>query len=96
MSRIDLNEPYESYLQSLVEAGLYRSITAATEAAIHKQMIEDEKMRLASVSAAIAAGEADIRAGRTVSYRPGLMAEISEKGRQAALDGKSVKPDVRK
>jgi len=56
MSRIDLNEPYKNYLQSLVDAGLYRSITAATEAAIHKQMIEDEKLRLSSIGIAIAKG----------------------------------------
>jgi Arc/MetJ-type ribon-helix-helix transcriptional regulator len=95
MSRIDLNEPYEKYLQSLVEAGLYRSITAATEAAIHRQMIEDEKLRLSSIGAAIAKGEADIQAGRTRLYNSNLMAEISQKGKQSAIDGKTVKPDVR-
>ena len=95
MSRIDLNEPYENYLQGLVEAGLYRSITAATEAAIHRQMIEDEKLRLSSIGAAIAKGEADIQAGRTRLYKSNLMAEISRKGKQSAIDGKTVKPDVR-
>lgn len=95
MSRIDLNEPYENYLQSLVEAGLYRSITAATEAAIHKQMIEDEKLRLSSIGAAIAKGEADIQAGRTIRYTSNLMSEISQKGKQSAIDEKAVKQDVR-
>ena len=95
MARIDINDPYENYLKSLVDAGLFRSVTAAAENAIHKQMIEDEKLRLASISAAIAKGEADIQAGRTVRYTPNLMAEISEKGKQAALVGKPVKSEVK-
>jgi len=95
MSRIDLNDPYTDYLQGQVEAGLFRSVTAAAEAAIHRQMIEDEKLRLSSIGSAIAKGEADIQAGRTIPYTPNLMAEISKKGKQAAIDGKTIKPDVR-
>lgn len=95
MSRIDLNDPYNDYLQSQVESGLFRSVTAAAEAAIHRQMLEDEKLRLSSIGAAIAKGEADIQAGRTISYTPNLMAEISKKGKQDAIDGKIIKPDVR-
>lgn len=95
MSRIDLNDPYTDYLQSQVEAGLFRSVTAAAEAAIYRQMIEDEKLRLSSIGSAIAKGEADIQAGRTISYTPSLMAEISEKGKKAAIEGKPIKPDVR-
>ena len=94
MSRIDLNNPYTDYLQSQVEAGLFRSVTAAAEAAIHKQMIEDEKLRLSSIGSAIAKGEADIQAGRTIAFTPNLMAEISARGKQAAIGGKTVKPDV--
>ena len=40
MARIDISQPYEAYLQSQVENGLYRSITAAAEAAIKKEMDE--------------------------------------------------------
>lgn len=94
MSRIDLNDPYKDYLQSQVKAGLFRSITAAAEAAIHKQMIEDEKLRLSSIGSAITKGEADILAGRTIPYSSNLMNEISEKGKAASLEGKPVKPDV--
>lgn len=95
MARIDLNEPYTTYLQSQVNAGLYRSITAAAEAAIHKQMIEDEKLRLSSIANAIAKGEANIQAGHTIKYTSDLMNEISEKGKAAALNKQTVKPDVR-
>lgn len=95
MARIDIGGPYEKYLNSMVKAGLFRSITAAAEATIHKQMLEDEKMRLSSIGAALAKGEADIQAGRTVPYTPGLMSDISEKGKKAALAKKSVKSDVR-
>ena len=95
MARIDISGPYQEYLESLVNAGLFRSITAAAEATIHKQMIEDEKMRLSSIGAALAKGEADIQAGRTISYTPQLMKEISKKGKKAAKDGKPVKRDVK-
>ena len=95
MARIDINDPYENYLKSLVNAGLFRSVTAAAENAIHKQMIEDEKLRFASISAAIAKGETDIQAGRTVRYTPNLMNEISEKGKQAALAGRPVKIEAK-
>lgn len=95
MSRIDLNDPYKNYLQSQVNAGLYRSVTAAAEAAIHKQMIADEKLRLSSIRAALEKGESDIESGRTVRYTPDLMSKISEQGKQDAINGKSVKPDVR-
>ena len=95
MARIDIGGPYEKYLEGLVKAGLFRSITAAAEATIHRQMIEDEKMRLSSIGAALAKGEADIHAGRTVSYSSKLMSEISEKGKQAAMGEKPVKADVK-
>ena len=68
-------------MDSLVKAGLFRSITAAAEATIHKQMIEDEKMRLSSIGAALAKGEADIQVGRTVPYTSHLMDDISKKGK---------------
>jgi hypothetical protein len=80
---------------SLVDAGLFRSVTAAAENAIYKQMMEDEKLRLSSISAAIAKGEVDIQAGRTVRYKPNLMAEVSEKGKQAAIAGKPAISEVK-
>lgn len=95
MSRIDIGGPYEEFLKNQVETGLFRSITAAAENAIHQQMIEHEKRRLASINAALAKGEADIRAGRTIPYGPGTMTRISREGKDAARAGKPVKRDVR-
>lgn len=95
MVRIDINQPYEEFLKSQVEAGLFRSITAAAEDAIRKQMIEHENRRISSIHAAIAKGEADIQAGRTINYTPGLMSDISEKGKKAALERKPVKHEVK-
>jgi Arc/MetJ-type ribon-helix-helix transcriptional regulator len=95
MARIDISEPYEQYLNSLVKAGLFRSITAAAEAAIYKQMIEAEKMRVSSIAAALAKGEADIQSGKTIPYTDDLMDEISKKGKEAAIKRKPVKRDVK-
>lgn len=95
MARIDLNEPYNEYLKSQVEAGLFRSVTAAVEYAIHQQMIEDEKLRHASVYAAIHKGEKAVQEGRTRPYNAKLMAEISKQGKRDALAGKAVKHDIK-
>lgn len=53
-------------------------------------------MHTFSIEAALAKGEADIQAGRTIPYTSKLMAEISEKGKEAALQKKPVKRDVKK
>ena len=95
MARIDLNTPYERFLRSQVKSGLFSSITAAAEHAIRVQMIEQEKLRISSVTAAIAKGEADISIGKTVSYSSKLMSEISQKGKEKSLAGISVKGDVK-
>ncbi len=95
MARIDLNEPYNAYLKSQVEAGLFRSVSAAVEYAIHRQMIEDEKLRHSSVHAAIYKGEKAVQEGRTRPYDAQLMDKISEQGKQNALAGKAVKHDIK-
>ena len=91
MARIDIDDPYMAFLESQALAGLFSSISEVARDAIRKQMEEQEKRRVASVYSAIAQGENSIQAGRTVSYSPDLMAEISEKGKQAALADKPVK-----
>ncbi|MBV6645243.1 MAG: hypothetical protein KI790_07325 [Cyclobacteriaceae bacterium] len=95
MARIDLNTPYEDFLRSQVKSGLFSSITAAAEHAIRVQMIEQEKLRVSSITAAIAKGEADISVGKTVSYSSKLMSEISQKGKEKSFAGISVKGDVK-
>jgi hypothetical protein len=95
MARIDIGAPYQKYLENLVDAGFYRSVTAAAEATILKQMQEDEQLRLNSIELALAKGEADIRSGKTVTYKPGIMKEITEKGRERVRAGKAAKEDVR-
>lgn len=40
-------------------------------------------------------GEDDIKAGRTVTYKSGLMKEISKKGKERFRDSKSVKEEVK-
>lgn len=79
MARIDISQPYEAYLQSQVENGLYRSITAAAEAAIKKEMDEYEDRRIASVMAEVQKGIDDIEAGRTIKYTKELMDSIKNK-----------------
>ena len=95
MARIDLAKPYERFLRSQVEAGLFSSITAAAENAIARQMEKIEELRIRGIHSLIAQGEEDIQEGRTVLYSPTLMTEISQKGKEAALANKRVKYEVR-
>lgn len=94
MARIDIGAPYEKYLQEQVDAGYYRSITAAAEAAILKSMQEDEEMRLASIQSALAKGEEAIERGETITYKRGIMKKISRAGKNRSQHSKSFKRDV--
>ncbi len=95
MARIDLSTPYERFLKTQVDQGLFSSITAAAENAIARQMEASEEIRIRGIHALINIGEDDIRAGRTVRYTPSMMTEISQKGKDAAIEGKRVKYEVR-
>ncbi len=76
MARIDISKPYEAYLQNQVDKGLYRSITAAAEAAIKKEMDDYEQRRIASVMAEVQKGIDDVRAGRTHPFTKELFEEM--------------------
>ena len=78
MARIDIAKPYEDYLQNQVEKGLYRSITAAAEAAIKKEMDDYEQRRIASVMAEVQKGIDDVREGRTHKFSKKLFDEMME------------------
>lgn len=84
MARLDISQPYESFLQSQVQKGLYRSITAAAEAAIKKEMDEQENRRIASVMAEVQKGIDDIEAGRYKMFSKELLNDIALKGRKKA------------
>jgi Arc/MetJ-type ribon-helix-helix transcriptional regulator len=91
MARLDINKPYEDFLKSQVKSGLFRSITAAAEDAIRKQMYEYESRRIESVLSAVAIGEKDVKEGKTKTYSPTLISEIAEIGRKIALNKDSEK-----
>jgi len=95
MARIDLADPYEEYLRKQVDAGLFRSITAAAEHAIAQQMKDEEERRVRHIHALISKGEKDIQAGRTISYTHTLMDDIAQKGKEAFLSGKKPKYEIR-
>ncbi len=95
MARIDINEPYEDYLKKQVDAGLFRSITAAAEHAIYQQMIEHEKLKILSIQNLLEKGEAEIKNGKTIKYTSSLISEISMKGKAASLSNLPVKDVVK-
>lgn len=85
MARLDINKPYQDFLQSQVNAGLFRSITAAAEDAIRKEMEAFEKRRIQSVLFEVAKGEADVLAGKTYEYTSELLDKIAENGKKFSM-----------
>lgn len=95
MARIDLAKPYEDYLRSQVEKGLFSSLTAAAENAISKQMEIAESNRIQHIKTLIEKGENDVSLGRVSDYTSESMTELMNAGKAAALAKKAVKYEVR-
>ena len=95
MARIDLAKPYEDYLRSQVDKGLFSSITAAAENAISKQMEITELKRIEHLKTLIEKGERDVKSGKVIDYSKNIIAEFAEKGKAAAIAKKPVKYEVR-
>jgi len=94
MARIDLDDPYTSFLESQVKAGLYNTISEAARAAIRREMEIAEARRVASVLAEIEKGEEDIREGRVHIYSREFLRQLSLEGREKAKKGLPLKPEV--
>lgn len=84
MARLDINKPYQEFLQSQVNAGLFRSITAAAEDAIRNEMIRHEERRVQSVMREINKGELDVSEGKTHVYNLEFLETIAERGKANA------------
>lgn len=95
MARIDISEPYVSFLESQVKAGLFNTISEAARDAIRKQMDAYEMRRVASIQTELSKGEASILAGKTVQYTEDLMAEISQAGKDNAIRHKPVRDEIK-
>jgi putative addiction module CopG family antidote len=95
MARIDLDDPYTSFLESQVKAGLFNTISEAARDAIRKQMEIQEQRRLSSIIIELSKGEKSLIEGNAIAYSSGLMAEISDKGKAAALDGRPFRDGIR-
>lgn len=61
---IELSPVLEEFLESQVEAGLYKSVADAIEGAVRREY-DGEDVRIEAIRAALAPGLADIEAGRT-------------------------------
>lgn len=95
MARIDLDDPYTSFLESQVKAGLFNTISEAARDAIRKQMEIQEQRRLSSIIIELSKGEKSLKEGNAIAYSSGVMAEISDKGKTAALDGRPFRDEIR-
>ncbi len=65
MPRLDLGNPYDYYVQTLIDTWLYSTYTEVVKDALRQHMdSHTESKRIALFHAAIAEGEADIQAVR--------------------------------
>jgi putative addiction module CopG family antidote len=79
MPRLDLGNPYDYYVQTLIDMGLYSTYTEVVKDALRQHMdSHTESKRIASFHVAIAEGEADIQAGRIELYSPELIDRLTE------------------
>lgn len=78
MPRLDLGDPYDHYVQGLIETGLYSTYSEVVKDALRQHMdSHTESKRIAAVQAAISEGEADIQAGRMEAYSPALIDRLT-------------------
>ncbi len=78
MPNIDLGDPYETYVKGLISTGLYSTYAEVVKDALRLHMNnENQSKHMATISAAIAEGEVDIKAGRVRKYTPELIDELT-------------------
>lgn len=78
MAHIELSTPYKSYIDNLIETGLFKTTAEVVKDALRMHMEQQtQAKKLAYINAAIAEGEADIAAGRVVDYKPELIDKIT-------------------
>lgn len=83
----------KKFIHAMVEEGAYRNATELVRDAV-RRLREQEDARNDRLMAALAAGEKDIREGRTVPYTPELRKQIMEDAIKHAEAGKEPDPDV--
>ncbi len=93
--QVELSPADASYISELVKNGYFGSEKEALSAVIShdKQQYESKRQRLLN---ALAEGEADIKAGRTIPYTPELLDKIFEEAVAAVERGEEMEfdPDV--
>ena len=83
----------EHFIRSTVETGYYSNAAELVRDAV-RRMRESFGSRQSAFDRAIALGDADILAGRTVPYTPELLEQITQDGIRDAAAGIRPNPDV--
>ena len=77
MQNIELGEPFDRYMQSLVDTKLYANTEEVLKDALRQHIyFQNENKKSAYFMEAIAEGETDIKAGRVDLYSPELIDQI--------------------
>ena len=95
MARIDIDNPYTTFLESQVKAGLFNTISEAARDAIRKQMELQEQRRVSALHFELEKGEVSLMNGKGIPYSEHMMNEISQKGKDASLRGQKVRSEVK-
>ena len=92
---LNLGEPYEKFIQSVIESGLYSNATEVIRDALRHQMDDHESRRIAHIHALLAVGEEQIARGEVVRYTPDLLEQIKAEAIEDAKKGKPIKDEVK-
>ena len=71
MLHSDLGEPFDKYVQNLIDVGIYSNYDDVLKAALLQHMEHNINLKIAE-------GEMDIKAGRVEKYTPQLIDRLTE------------------
>jgi antitoxin ParD1/3/4 len=90
---VNLSSEMESYIKSKVATGFYGNSTEVIRDAVRRMQAEEERRSM--FRSTVAAGAADIAAGRVTPYTPEVLNEMWEEALVIAESGKPIDHDVR-
>jgi antitoxin ParD1/3/4 len=73
---LNLGEPYETYIQDEIKAGLYSNATELIRDALRRMKENKERRRIQHIHALVAIGEAQIAKGEGIPYTDDFMDSV--------------------
>lgn len=95
MPRINLGEPYESFIKSEIESGLYSNATEVIRDALRRMQEDKERRRIAQIHALIAIGDAQLERGEGIPYTADFMDKALKRAVENQKTNKPIRNEVK-